>query len=302
MSFTQVPLDYAQQYQRALDQAYPHVLHFHSLRNAPANTTYRWANGNAIRIPTITTSGRVDSDRDVITGTHRNHNIAWKTYELEFERKWKTMVDPIDIDETNIVTTIANITQVFNEEQKFPEMDSYFISKLYSDWQGAGGTASTEVVTEANVLHLFQTMMEKMDEDRVPVIGRILYVTPNVMRLLREAEAIGRAIELRNRSTSITTLISDIDNVRIEVVPSSLMRTLYDFTEGAVPAAGAEQINMVLGHNSCVAAPVKYTSVRLDPPAAISDDKWVYYERAYEDVFVLQHKYQGLYFNVTPIV
>ena len=297
--FQQQALEYATQYQRALEQAYPFVLHFWQLRNAPANTTYRWTHGNAIRIPTIQTSGRVDSDRDVITSTKRNHNVGWETYELEFERKWKTLLDPIDIDETNLTTTIANITQVFNQEQKFPEMDSYFISKILAEWSTLGGKEIGGTPNVENVLSIFHEMMEVMDEERVPPVGRIMYVTPNVNRLLKEAEAIDRTIELRNRRTSITTQITDIDSVRLEMVPSSLMMTLYNFTEGARPDPNARQINMVLGHNSCIAAPVKYTSVRLDPPAAISDDKWVYYERAYEDAFVLKHKHPGLQFNIS---
>jgi len=119
--FTQASLEYATQYQRALEQAFPFVLHFWNLRNAPANTTYRWTNGNAIRIPTVSTSGRVDHNRDTITATQRNYNVTWKTYELEFERHWKSMLDPVDVDETNMTATIANITQVFNNEQKFPK-------------------------------------------------------------------------------------------------------------------------------------------------------------------------------------
>lgn len=293
-------LEYATQYQRALEQAYPYTLHFWNLRNAPANTTYRWTHGNAIRIPTIQTSGRVDSDRDVITTTKRNHSLTWKTYELEFERKWKTLIDPIDIDETNLVATITNITQVFNEEQKFPEMDRYFVSKMLSEWQALGGTPLSGAITTDNVLEIFKDMMEKMDEARVPQIGRVLYVTPAVNRILTEAAAIGRSIDLRNRTTSITTLITDIDAVRLEMVPSDLMRTAYDFTEGSAPTSDAGQINMILAHNSCIASPVKYTSVRLDRPSAISDDKWVYYERAYEDVFVLKHKAAGISFHVTP--
>jgi len=299
MPFTQQALEYATQYQAALEQAYPHVLHFWHLRNAPANTTYRWTHGNAIRIPTIATRGRVDSDRDSITGHRRNHNITWKTYELEFEREWDTLIDPIDIDETNYVTTITNITQVFNQEQKFPEMDSYFISKIYADWIDLGGETTGGVLTKDNVLSVFQDMMEKMDEARVPQVGRVLYVTPAVNKMLKEADAIGRSIDLRNRTTSITTLITDIDAVRLEMVPSAQMRTLYIFDEGARPDPAGRQINMALGHNSCIAAPVKYISSRLDPPSALSKDKYVYYERAYEDVFVLKHKVDGLQFNTS---
>jgi len=297
--FNRQALEYAIQYQAALEQEYPYVLHFWNLRNAPANSTYRWTHGNTIRIPTVATSGRVDSDRDIITDARRNYNVTWRSYELNFERIWKSLIDPIDIDETNMAATIRNITQTFNESQKFPEMDAYLVSKCYADWLALGGVANTQAVTAANVLSIFQQFVEEMDEGRVPPTGRVLYVTPRVSRLLREADAIDRTIELRNRATRITTMITDIDSVRLEMVPSNLMRTLYNFTNGARPAANAGQINMFLGHNSAVATPVKYEFVNISEPTAITDGKFVYFERSYEDVFVLQHKVDGLKFNVT---
>jgi len=178
-------------------------------------------------------------------------------------------------------------------------MDAYLVSKCFAEWTALGGVADTTPITDQNILSIFNKMMEDMDEERVPQQGRVLYVTPAIHRILKETEAIGRSIDLRNRATSLTTLVTDIDNVRLEMVPSVLMRTAYNFTEGARPAVTSRQINMLLGHNSAVATPVKYTSVRLDAPAAISDDKWIYFERAYEDVFVLQHKRPALAFHIT---
>ncbi|EQH19567.1 hypothetical protein [Clostridioides difficile] len=48
------------------------------------------------------------------------------------------MVHPADINQTNYVASIGNITKVYNEEQKFPEMDAYCISKIYADWTALG--------------------------------------------------------------------------------------------------------------------------------------------------------------------
>ncbi|WP_236730867.1 hypothetical protein [Clostridioides difficile] len=36
------------------------------------------------------------------------------------------------------MASIGNITKVYNEEQKFPEMDAYCISKIYADWTALG--------------------------------------------------------------------------------------------------------------------------------------------------------------------
>ena len=178
-------------------------------------------------------------------------------------------------------------------------MDRFLISELFKKWAGFGGTTTGGEVTTANVLDIFEQMMVTMTEERVPEIGRVLYVTPVVSKMLRQADAVDRTIDLRNRRTVITTTVDEINGVRLEVVPSDLMKTEYDFTNGSVAKPTAKQINMVLGHNSCVATPVKYNSVRLDPPSAVTDDKWVYFERAYEDAFVLKHKVPGLQFNVS---
>ena len=64
---------------------------------------------------------------------------------------------------------IGNITKVYNEEQKFPEMNAYCISKLYADWTTDGAkTAHSEALTEENVLTVFDEMMKDMDNKRVP--------------------------------------------------------------------------------------------------------------------------------------
>lgn len=65
----------------------------------------------------------------------------------------------MDIDETNQVASIQNITQVFNEEQKFPEMDAYLVSALYADWLAAGCAADTTAITVDNILTVFDGYM-----------------------------------------------------------------------------------------------------------------------------------------------
>ena len=173
-------LNYAKEYSQALAQAFPYSLYFGALYNTPNNGRYKWTGAKTIEIPTISTTGRVDADRDTIGNAARNYNNAWETKVLENQRKWSTLIHPADIDQTNYVASIANITQVYNEEQKFPEMDAYTISKIYADWTGQSKTASTTALTEENVLAEFDALMEKMDEARVPVTGRILYVTPAI--------------------------------------------------------------------------------------------------------------------------
>lgn len=309
MAFKAQDLNYAKEYSRALAQAFPYVLNFGALYSTPNNNRYRWVNAKTIEIPSIRTSGRVNANRDSIGTAQRNYDNAWETKTLTNERKWSTLVHPMDIDQTNMVTTIANITQVFNEEQKFPEMDAYTISKIYDDWTkvddpnstttpAAKRTADTTSLTTANVLAVFDALMLKMDNERVPANGRILYVTHEVNQLIKDADKISRSIDVESGPNTIDRRVNRLDQVQIVAVPSVLMKTAYDFTEGWAVDEDAKQINMMLVHPTAVITPVSYTFSRLDQPSAGSEGKYVYYEESFEDVFILNKKSGAIQFNV----
>lgn len=289
-------VNYAQQYSQALAQAYPYVLHFAALRNTENDSRYKWVNGDTIQIPTLTTSGRTDGDRDSIETAKRNYSNSWEPKTLGNHRQWSTLVHPLDVDETNQVASIQNITKTFNEEQKFPEMDAYLVSKLYTDWAAAGGKADTTVLTVENVLLTFDAWMEKMDEARVPKSGRILYVRPAIKTMLKNAKELTRVIQ--NGDENIRRAVASLDEVKIESVPSVLMKTVYDFTEGWKEGTGAKQINMMLVHPSAVITPEKYAFAQLDAPSAGSNGKYVYFEESYDDVFLLNNRKDAIQFNV----
>lgn len=303
-------LNYATEYARALAQKFPYVLNFGALYNTPNNGRYRWVNAKTIEIPSISTTGRVNGDRDSIQGAARHYDNAWESKTLSNERKWSTLVHPMDVQQTNMVTTIANITQVFNEEQKFPEMDAYTVSKILADWEatydedGNLRTPDTTVLTKANILSVFDNLMLKMDNERVPANGRILYVTHEVYTLLKNAQidannTLGRSIDVTSGPNAIDRRVSRLDEVQIERVPKTLMKSAYDFTEGWTPALGASQINMMLVHPLAVITPVSYTFAQLDAPSAGSEGKYIYYEESFEDVFILNKKAGAVQFNIT---
>ena len=291
-------LNYAKEYSQALAQAFPYSLYFGALYNTPNNGRYKWTGAKTIEIPTISTTGRVDADRDTIGNAARNYNNAWETKVLENQRKWSTLIHPADIDQINYVTSIANITQVYNEEQKFPEMDAYTVSKIYADWTGQSKTASTTALTEDNVLSEFDALMEKMDEARVPVTGRILYVTPAINTLIKNAKQITRTIHVESAGSTINRKVSRIDEVEIIAVPSSLMKTTFDFTTGWKVGGGAKQIHMFLVHPVAVITPVSYQFAQLDEPSATTEGKYYYYEESFEDVFILNKKADAIQFVV----
>ena len=292
-------INYAKEYSRALAQMWPYTLNFGKLYSTPNNGRYRWINAKTIEIPTISTTGRVDSSRDSIGFASRNYDNAWETKTLTHQRKWSTLVHPKDIDQTNEVASIANITQVFNDEQKFPEMDAYLVSKLYYDWTQQDMTPNTTELTINSVLSVFDSLMLNMDNERVPANGRVLYVTHEVKTLLKNAEKIQRTLDVESAASNINRVVNRLDEVEVIGVPSTLMKTLYDFSSGWKPAAGAAQVNMFLVHPMSVITPVSYTFSKLDEPSAMSEGKYTYFEESFEDAFILNKKKGGLQFNIT---
>lgn len=300
-------LNYATSYGRELDQVFPYVLNFGALYATPNNGRYRWVNAKTIEIPRLSTTGRVPASRDSITHAVRNYDNSWETKELSNQRKWSTLVHPMDIDETNMTATIGNITRVFNEEQKFPEMDAYLISRLYSLWTTSvasegyvGKTADQTALTASSVLNVFDALMLNMDNARVPANGRILYVTNEVKTMLKQATQIQRDWDVQSSADSVNRVVNRLDEVQVIGVPATLMKTAYVFSTGYAPSPTAGQINMMLIHPTAVITPHKYEFAQLEAPSAMSEGKYVYYEESYEDVFILNNKADAIQFNITP--
>ena len=108
----------------------------------------------------------------------------WEPKKLAHDRDIEFALDPMDIDETNLVLEVANVQNVFETEQAIPERDSYRYSKLYAEAKAYTSNGAvvdtTTTLTTANILDWFDTQMENMDDAGVPSEGRILYVIPSI--------------------------------------------------------------------------------------------------------------------------
>lgn len=292
--------NYAQNYQQGLQQKFAAALAFNALYNSPNNANVKWTGAKTVQIPRITVAGYTDVDRDVVGNYTRRADNDWESKTIEHDREFKTLVDPQDIDETNMALTIANITRVFNDEEKIPEMDKYAASKLFTEFKTFSGNEVTTAATVDNILSIFDKMMEDMDEAEVPQEGRLLYITPTMKTLIKNAEKIARSLDVKgDTANAVNRNVRSLDEVTIITVPSSRMKTAYNFTSGAIAAAGADQINMILIHPSAVITPQKYDFVDLDEPSATTGGKYLYYERKYWDLFVIEKKAPGIKFHIT---
>lgn len=289
-------VNYAEQYSRELANAYPNVLFSGALWSTENSTKYKVVDAKTIKIPRLSTGGRVNGDRTKIGDFSQNFSNDWETKELTNHRVFQTLVHPQDVNQTNMVDTIQNITTVMNQTQKFPELDAMMFSSIYKLANAIHAiTPEAADLDSAKALAKFDAMMDAMDEALVPATGRILYVDTFTKTLLDNAIAIVR----QNGDKILTRQVSRLDEVDIQSVPTSLMKTAYTFNDGKssgqeaggfVADAGAKNMAMILVHPTAILPITSYAFSQMQPPSALSQGKYVYFEESFEDVFILDKR------------
>lgn len=299
MAFVQANVNYAQQYARELANAYPYLSYFGDIYNAENASRYRPVMGKSVAIPSLTVSGAKAVDRDEIDGTFaRNWNNAWQVVTMSMDREWSTLIDPMDIVETNDVATIANVTRTFNEFQKVPEMDAYLVSKLATA-ATTNSTTDNTALTSANILAQWDTYLATLTDARINRDRVRAYLTPATYKLLKEAAGITRFIDAGTGIRNVDRNVGKLDGVTITEVPSDMMKTAYTFTEGWAVGGSAGQVNMLFIDPMAVVAPIVYDTAMIGAPTAQSKGKYLYYERYYYDVFLLDNRKAGVFANIT---
>lgn len=289
--------DYAETFTTLLQQKYEKELCSDALTKS--NSQVRFLNAQTIKLPRISVSGYKDHTRTPGFNAGSLSN-DWEAKKLEHDRDVEFWIDPMDVDETNLTLSVANIQNTFETEQAIPEKDSYRFSKLHAELTAFSGRISSAAVAAASFLEVFDEEMARMDEASVPEEGRLLYVTPTMNKIVKEAEGIQRVMTVATPST-INRKVHSLDDVSIKMVPSSRMKTKYNFTEGCVAAEGAGQINFILIHPSCVVCRDRYSYIKLFTPGTDSRtaDGYLYQNRNYGDLFLLERKVVGCTMNVT---
>lgn len=172
-------INYADKYQEAvIDGFYPNVLYSSALWQSPSNKTINFLDAKHIKVPRLSIlSGRQNRERRTITQPAANYSLDYDVYELTNERYWSTLVDPSDVDESNQLLSIANITRQYNLDSKMPEKDREMFSKLFSQRQAVNTSEGldqnagihSESLDAQNVLHAYDQMMRNFDRARIPV-------------------------------------------------------------------------------------------------------------------------------------
>lgn len=277
-------LEYATIFSNVLRELYGQELTCDDLYHS--NSDIQIVNGKDIKIPKLSVSGYKDHTRggSFNSGTYSN---GYETKTLDHDRDIEFTVDPLDVDETNLVVTVSNIQNRFEKTQAIPELDSYTYSKIYAEAKRVNAKIKTTALTSANVLADFDDNLEAFAEAGVPLDRAILYATPGYKKLLKNAEGIQRTLEVSS-SSGIDRRVRSLDDInKIVEVPSARMKSLFDFTDGCKADSTAKQIDYILIDPEAQVSRVKYAYIKMFTPGTDSRtaDNYMYQNRKVNGTF-----------------
>ncbi len=170
-------------------------------------------------------------------------DVTNKTFELTQDRGRSFMLDAQDEDESGVANLAGQVLGEFVRTKVVPEVDAYCLSTLASLANGKGQTIPLSDSPFANLRSLISKVRDVAghDEQLVAFLNSEQYdalmATPEIVRYIRTDDF---------KKGEITTQIKSIDGVAILPVPSSRMKTSFDYTDGFEPANDSQNVGMLV--------------------------------------------------------
>lgn len=255
-----------------------------------------WLNAKTFQFPLLNTTGYKNHSRN---GGWNRGNATKKDipYTLYHDRDVEFLIDVADVDETNQVATIQNISQRFIDTQANPEMDAEFFSKVASEAIAnelhVGYPA--ESWTKENVYGRLKTMLKagklRVYKQRGSLI---MYIRSDIMDLLEASTDFTRKIEMTqvaDGGIGLETRVTDIDGVPLmEVVDDERFYTAFNWNPadgGFEATTDAKKLSVLIASTEMVKKVPKINSIYFFAPGQHTEgDGYLYQNRAYSGTFI----------------
>ena len=223
---------------------------------------------------------------------------AWHSYALETDRGRSYMVDALD-NEESMNMAFGGLLSVVERQHIIPEIDAYRFAK-YAYGAAAANKISADLSTGSGAVGAIDTATAAMDNDEVPYEGRILFVNPNMYKLIKS----GITRMVMNGDKNVNYNVDMYNDMRVITVPQKRFVTAitlanpsdHDDNGGYAPAAGAYNINFMIIHPSAVLQVMKHYVTRIFSPAQNQEaDAWKLQPRFSHGAWVKSQKTNGIY-------
>ena len=269
---------------------------------APADVYQETKQANAILLSKLALQGLGTYGRNTghVSG---DATLTWETHTLSYDRGRSFQVDAMDNQETFDIA-FGRLAGEFIRNYVTPEIDAFRIAKMAGL---AGNSATPATLTKSTVDEAIEAGMVVMGEAEVPVVDRVLIVTPTVKSLIRQSDMYVRNLSA-NATDGVDNRFDMYNGMPVVEVPQTRMYTaitLYDGSTGGQEAGGyiknvatGKDINFMIVHRPAVLGIKKHVKPRIfSPDVNQSADAWKFDYRIYHDLFVPDNKTDGIYLH-----
>lgn len=251
--------------------------------------------GDELKIPTMTTAGLADYDRDngFVQG---GITVKYNTYKMTQDRGRTFQIDRMDVDESGFVATSANLIKVFQTEHVIPEIDAYRYSTI-ADIAIKANQSEAINLTADNALTKIREHIRAVQDivgDDVPLI---LTMSTKTRALIEDAPKIGKSINVSDfKQGGMNFKVKSLDESVIRIAPSSRLKTKYEILDGTTTgqeagglkaAADAKDINWIITPQRVPIAISKTDKLRVfEPDTNQKADAWKIDFRKYHDLWI----------------
>jgi N4-gp56 family major capsid protein len=250
-----------------------------SFTESVVNNSYDWSGVKTISvydIPTVAMGNYTRSGTGRY-GTPEELQNEKTDYTLNRDRAFTFAIDRGNFQETAMVMQAGKALARQIDEVIVPEIDVYRLAAMSAAGIAAGGTA-TAAVTASNAYSSLLKATEFHAENKVPLTGRVAFVTPQFYNFLKLDSSFIKQSEIA-QNMLINGQVGEVDGIKIVMVPSVYL-----------PANTA----FLITRQEATVAPKKLEDYKThDNPPGING--WLVEGRQIYDAFVLKNKAKSIF-------
>lgn len=264
-----------------------------SVLDSDAALAQQGANANEIVIPKLSMDGLADYSRN---GGYVGGSVTLtnETVTFNYDRGRKFSVDAMDNEETAGLA-FGKLASEFIRTKVAPEMDAFRFA-TYAGLTGISKVSAGATLSDgASVISALRAATTKMDEDEVPMEGRLLFVTPTLKGLVEDMDTT-KSREVMGRFSQLV------------LVPQTRFYTAIDLQDGTTSgeeaggfiknATSGKDINFMVIHKPALLQYTKHTVNKIIAPEQNqTSDGWMFFYRAYGLADAYDNKLAGIYLH-----
>lgn len=201
-----------------------------SLTEAGVNKDFDWVGNEAIKVFGITTQALGNYNKSATSnryGTPSELQNVVQTMLLANDKSFSISIDKYTLESTNGAVKAGEVLKMEIDEQITPTIDTYRLGVM-STAAIANSNYAIAAVSSSNAYAKFLAAQESLGNDKVPVKGRVAFISYAFLSYIKQDSTFMLASEVA-MNERINGMVGMVDGVKLVPVPSSYLPTSTAF-------------------------------------------------------------------------